>query len=483
MRLVEGGADLESGFGGCMGCTPLLYSFHKDQFAIAKYLISQGASIAGSTCEAWSTRGFSVFHYAAAKRYVGLLRLLLEKFPSEVYLASDPIHPLHYAVLDDNTEGVKLMLDHASQGMNIFPSKSSVSNINIGIGRAPSDQLGTLRDGLKWMVNMQVQGDMLRWSCYGTSEEQFPMNLSTAKPIHIAAYRGYSHIVEMLLAYGAFVDAEDGNFWTPLHHAAANGHRAVVQILLDAGANPNALGSSLYSPCMSAAHNRNVDSIPVLMKGGADIQLRSRWGETALHIAATNGAKDVFVLLMTRSELCVEDVVGGSVLYKAIRDTSAFPMTLITNLGPPSESYEHGRWSVLNAAIEYRSIADVKMLLPRVPTNLLSRFLNHRAMDGTPLYVTTMLSKVDMITLLLDAGAQLELEGSEHGTPLMAACAIGRLAAVKVLIMRGARTSYVKDRQVYSVLTAAKYHSQIRRWLLVGRFLEGPKMLMDKEAE
>ena len=105
-RLVEGGADLKSGFGGCMGCTPLLYSFHKGQFAIAEYLISQGASIAGRVCEDWSTRGFSVFHYATGNGYVGLLRLLLEKFPSEIFLIKDPIHPIHYAILSDNAEGV-----------------------------------------------------------------------------------------------------------------------------------------------------------------------------------------------------------------------------------------------------------------------------------------------------------------------------------------------------------------------------------------
>lgn len=81
------------------------------------------------------------------------------------------------------------------------------------------------------------------------------------------------------------------------------------------------------------------------------------------------------------------------------------------------------------------------------------------------------------MNVLLEAGAQLELEGSEHGTPLMAACAAGRLAAVKVLVARGARTSYVKDGQRYSAPLAAKYHPEVRRWLLVGRFLEGPKLL------
>ena len=101
-----------------MGCTPLLYSLHKGEFAIAEYLVSQGASTTGSTCKLWHTRGFTTFHYAAASGSVELLRLLLEKAPSEIYISDDPLHPIHLAILKDNAECVKLVLDHVSQGMN-----------------------------------------------------------------------------------------------------------------------------------------------------------------------------------------------------------------------------------------------------------------------------------------------------------------------------------------------------------------------------
>ncbi len=120
MRLVESGTDLGSGFGGCMGCTPLLYSLHMGRDEMAEYLISQGASTAGSTCESWETRGFTAFHYAAAWGSVELLRLLLEKYPSEIYLSHDPIHPLHLAVLSDSAECVEEMIDHVREGMNFF---------------------------------------------------------------------------------------------------------------------------------------------------------------------------------------------------------------------------------------------------------------------------------------------------------------------------------------------------------------------------
>lgn len=234
---------------------------------------------------------------------------------------------------------------------------------------------------------------------------------------------------------------------------------------------------------MDASLHDHVSLVRVLVKGGANVRLRSHVGETALHFATRNGAKDVVILLMTGSYLRVKDVLGLSALWKAIRQTSAFPMSFLVNLAPPSEVYDLQGYTILKAAVIYRSAIEVKMLLRRVPTGHLPRLLNHRAVDGTPLLLAAKVPKVDTIALLLDAGAHLELEGSEHGTPLMAACATGRDAAVKSLVARGARTSYVKDGEAYSAITAAKYHPPVRRWLLVGRFQEGPKLLTYKGVE
>ncbi|KAF6222560.1 hypothetical protein HO133_000605 [Letharia lupina] len=470
-RLVENGADLRSGFKWCMGCTPLLYSLHKDQHAISEYLVSQGAPTAGSTCEFFPTRGFTAFHYAAARGSVQLLRLLLEKAPSEMYANHDPIHFLHYAVLENNTECVKLMLEHASQGE----------------GRTTRDGLGTLQENLGRMVNMQVQGDMLRWSWYAEPSESFPESLLTAKPLHIAASEGNSDVVLMLLDYGASIDCVDGEYATPLHHAASNGQTAMVKLLLDSGANPNAVDLTLESPCMAAAFNDQLDSIRALLQGSADIQLRNSYGQNALHLAAGSGSKNVLVFLLntpTGHNLGAKDTLGISFFDQAMSRRSSFPMTLLLNLALPVEAYESRTCNILSTAVAHHSATDVRQLLRRLPTGLLPRLLNHPDLFGTtPLYTAAVLAKIDTINLLLDVGAQLETEGSEYGTTLMGACATGRLAAVRLLVARGAKTSYEKDGQCYSALLAAKHHPEVRRWLLVGRFLEGPKLLTYKEVE
>ena len=484
-RIVASGTDLGAGIEGCLGCTPLLYSLHKSQYAIAKYLVSKGATTAGSTCKKWKTEGYTALHYAAASGEAELLRLLLERSPCQIFLDHDPIHPIHLAVLHGKADCVRLVLDHIRQGTN-FNSIVSLNCANAatitGQGRTFSGQLGTPQEALGRILNVQVRDFDFGWQWY---DNHFPREFTTAMPLHIAARIGNSQIASMLLAHGASVDSVDEKHATPLHNAADHDRVAMVKLLLEAGANPNALDRNLESPVMRAAAQGHVNCVPVLFEADADMQLRNIRGETALHLAAESGANNMFIFLISKLsgyELATEDVWGRSVLYFAIREPLAFPMSFLLSLAPPAAVNMCQTHIILNAAILYRSTIEVKILLRRIPACLLPRLLDQRVpWKGTPLHLAAVEEHLEMVILLLDTGAQLEIEACEYGTALMGACAAGRLASVKLLIARGARTSYMQGEKLYSALLAAKYYPEVRRWLLVGRFLEGPKLLTYKE--
>ena len=53
----------------------------------------------------------------------------------------------------------------------------------------------------------------------------------------------YDEIAELLVEYGAIIDAEDRELWTPLHASAACGNFPMVEYLVDHGANVVALNA------------------------------------------------------------------------------------------------------------------------------------------------------------------------------------------------------------------------------------------------
>ncbi|SPO01932.1 uncharacterized protein DNG_04605, partial [Cephalotrichum gorgonifer] len=76
------------------------------------------------------------------------------------------------------------------------------------------------------------------------------------------------------------------------------------------------------------------------------------------------------------------------------------------------------------------------------------------------------------IDLLVRHGADINLERSTEGTPLLTACSRGRLEAVKMLVGYGASVTYKCNGKVRSGVAAAARFPEIQRWLLVGRYTE-----------
>lgn len=88
----------------------------------------------------------------------------------------------------------------------------------------------------------------------------------------------------------------------------------------------------------------------------------------------------------------------------------------------------------------------------------------------TPLYGAACGGACNIIDIFLAYGADLEVEGGEHGTPLMVAAVAGRTEVVKHLVRKGARICYSKDDEIVSAIRKARDHAEIKQWLLVGRF-------------
>ena len=88
----------------------MLYADIREEFEIAKLLVSKGASITGSTCNLTWTRGWTSFHYAAGIGNAELLYLLYERAPDGIRRKDQPVHPLHLAVANGRAECVEMIV-------------------------------------------------------------------------------------------------------------------------------------------------------------------------------------------------------------------------------------------------------------------------------------------------------------------------------------------------------------------------------------
>jgi ankyrin repeat protein len=105
-----------------------------------------------------------------------------------------------------------------------------------------------------------------------------------------AEYRKHK-ISELLLDYGADVDAEDEHGRTPLSWAAQNDSPKIVRALLENGAKIDSRDSCGRTPLSWAAEAGNPDVVDLLLSEGADRGLRDRDGLSPLLWSYTCGQK------------------------------------------------------------------------------------------------------------------------------------------------------------------------------------------------
>ncbi len=157
-------------------------------------------------------------------------------------------------------------------------------------------------------------------------------------PLFLAAGKGHTGIVKILLKAGANVNAKDkynltplplaaldhvrtGSWlgWpggeTPLHQAADRGHTEVVKILLKAGAKVNAKENRGNTPLHSAVSGGHAETVKILLVSGANVNAKTEYGRTPLHAAALQGARMGEILLKAGAKINAKDINGETVLH------------------------------------------------------------------------------------------------------------------------------------------------------------------------
>ena len=141
-------------------------------------------------------------------------------------------------------------------------------------------------------------------------------------PLHFAAKCNLSACIEILLVYGALIEAVDIEEKTALSLAAESAAVESVKNLLDNGADVNVRSHRAQTPLHRAVNGLPTSQaercVQMLLARGADPNAKDINGNTPLHLAARGRAEGSIIhqLLLYEADPSILNIMHHSVLYE-----------------------------------------------------------------------------------------------------------------------------------------------------------------------
>ncbi|KAH9952689.1 ankyrin repeat-containing domain protein [Russula dissimulans] len=116
------------------------------------------------------------------------------------------------------------------------------------------------------------------------------------EPLHAASNTGEVEAMRLLLQYNVDINTADLANWTALHWAFY--HPKVIELLLGYGANVDARTVTNDTPLYMASRNGVLSSVQTLLRHGADVHIRGEGNLTPFQVATSYGHREVAQLLL-----------------------------------------------------------------------------------------------------------------------------------------------------------------------------------------
>jgi len=230
-----------------------------------------------------------------------------------------------------------------------------------------------------------------------------------------AADAGCEPLARRLIGAGASLAARDRFGAMPLAHAARAGHLALVDLFLAEGAAIDARNLAGATALIAAVENDRLPVVARLLAKGADPHLTGRSALTPLAAAAYNGNDRIVAALLAHGvNPDTADSTGKTpILYAAARGFTPVVRRLLAAGVDAKRAYGNDLTALMWAAGYEDGFGERDAL--------------------------------DVIALLLDAGAPIDATDNRGRTALMIAAERGHAAVVQALLTRGADRA-VKDK-------------------------------------
>eukprot|EP00811_Abedinium_folium_P016054 NODE_24_length_4262_cov_7.566626.p1 GENE.NODE_24_length_4262_cov_7.566626~~NODE_24_length_4262_cov_7.566626.p1 ORF type:complete len:728 (+),score=191.03 NODE_24_length_4262_cov_7.566626:2030-4213(+) len=250
-------------------------------------------------------------------------------------------------------------------------------------------------------------------------------------PLLAAASKGNEdamrHALGKLAPNERIDDVFDSGGHTVVHLAVLRGDTGILQLLLDAQASPSAPSNKRQMPLHLASSEGHAQVIDVLLQHGAPVNVRDCKGQTPLHRAAYFGSMVALTQLMTQGHLPAlnaADDRGRTPLHWAAHNGNLIIVSSLLQLRAEANTQDAAGRLPVSEAVHQDHGDCALMLLGGDGKAATSGLLQDAVIAG----------HCDIITMLVEANAELNAQCARGLSPLHTAVGRGQTAMVRHIL-------------------------------------------------
>ncbi|XP_037622637.1 serine/threonine-protein phosphatase 6 regulatory ankyrin repeat subunit C-like [Sebastes umbrosus] len=323
------------------------------------------------------------------------------------------------------------------------------------------------------------------------NEDVNSLDQEQSTPLHVAAYLGDVHTMDLLITSGANVNAKDQGLLTPLHRAAASQNEKAVELLLKHKAEVNTQDKYWHTPLHMAAAKWATGCAKALIPHVRSVDVADRTGRTPLHHAAHSGHEEMVNLLQSKgANISAKDKKERQAIHWASYLGHVEVVKLLVFHSADVMCKDKRGYTPLHAAAASGQLDVIKHLLrhaveidePNMFGNTALHMACHTGQDAvatelvncganinqpnhhgsTPLHLSAASSSgVLCLELLINNGADVNVQNKEGKSPLHMAAMHGRFTGSQILIQNGGEIECADMFGNTSLHVAARYGQEL----------------------
>ena len=444
---------------------------------VVQTIINHGASV-----NTTDNKNTSPLMLASKKGNVDVMKVLLRAGADQNIEDENGNSWIHYAVREDCRKVLQSIVDkgadvNGTNKKNITPLmlasvKGNIDAVNVLL-RAGADQTIEDANGYTW-IHYAVVGDCRKDVLQSIVDLGAKVNAKTKQyttALMLASSKGNIDAINILLSAGADHAIADADGDSCIHYAVRGDCRKeVLQSIVDKGADVNATNNKNITPLMLASTKGNVDAVNLLLSAGADqtieddtgytwihyavfgdcrkevlqsivdlgakVNAKTKQNTTALMLASRKGNIDAInVLLSAQGVQAIEDINGNSwIHYAVLGDCSKEVLQSIIDQGADVNATNKQNATPLMLASKKGNVDVMNVLLSAGANMALKSMCGntwiHYAIHGD--------CSKEVLQSIIDFGADVNATNTENCSVLMLASKKGNVDAMNVLLRAGA---------------------------------------------